>query len=371
LRIVFYSPLDPSFVGGVRTWIVDFWNRYLDTRDATLHIVHSATRPSRSLDSYIALPDHPRISIECVPGFAVPGSGGRLPPAHALARALANADVCYFDNGYAFQDAVLLRAARNRVPIVSGHHAVIKFGGLHDAVWELIGKHLIRRFDAIHALNDADARYLRSLGGRNVHRIPISIDLKMFSPRSRESRFTVLFVGRLHVQKGIDRLERVIRLANERYGDSMRFVLVGSGPLIADARRLAVSPNVTLSDSTDRQTIAGLMGRAHVLIVPSRWETFGIVAAEALAAGTPIVTTGVGATREMAGADRGCVVADADDPGAWCAALGTIFDRYRREDSYGDRVTVAARTYAEQNFSFDHVAASFDALLESATCGRD
>lgn len=75
--------------------------------------------------------------------------------------------------------------------------------------------------------------------------------------------------------------------------------------------------------------------------------------------------------REMAGEGRGCVVADADDPGAWCAALGAMFDRYRVETSYGDRVAANARTYAEQNFSFERVARSFDALLASATLRRD
>lgn len=354
-------------MGGVRTWIADFWTRYLDTRDSTLTILHSGTRPDPSLDSYIALPRNARLSIECLAGVRVPGSGGRLPSARALARALGACDVCYFDNGYAFQDAVVLNAGRKaNVAVASGHHAVIKFGGLHDLAWELLGKRLIRRFAAIHALNANDQRYLQALGARNVQVIPISIDLQTFIPRPREAEFTVLFVGRFHAQKGIDRLARVVRLAQERYGRSMRFNIVGSGPLIGEVERLAALPNVVLRRPSERGTVAALMAAAHVLIVPSRWETFGIVAAEALAAGTPIVTTGVGATRDMAAQGRGYVVEDPDDAAAWCGVLEKIFKRYQSDPSYSPGIAVAARRYAERAFSFEVVASAFDAFFDTA-----
>ena len=367
MKIAFYSPLDPTLVGGVRSWLVDFWRRYLDTRQATLDIVHTGTRPSRHADSYLPLPSDPRISIETLKGPVLPGSGGHLPSERALARSLEGSDVCYFDNGYALQDVVVLNAAqRARIPVISGHHAVIKFGGLHDVAWNSIGRRMMRRFDAVHTLNVRDAQYLRSVGARNVHLIPIAVDLQTFAPRApRAAQFTVLFVGRLHYQKGIDRLIRIVEFARERYRDAMRFIIVGSGPLHSDLKRIAALSNVTLNASAERDAVAELMSRAHVLIVPSRWETFGVVAAEALATGTPILATDAGAMREMAADGRGEIVYKPDDPAVWGAALEAIMDRYRRDTSYSGEVAAITRQYAEQAFAFERTANLVDALISS------
>ncbi len=368
MKIAFYSPLDVALVGGVRSWLVDFWPRYLETRNAMLHIVHTGTRPSRFKESYLDLPQNARISLQTLKGPALPGSGGRLPSARQLARAIEGADLCYFDNGYAFQDVVVLEAARKiNLPLVSGHHAVIRFGGLHDVAWNWVGRRMMQRFAAVHALNSRDAEYLRSVGAQNVHVVPIAIDLDAFTPQPlRPHTFTALFVGRFHFQKGIDRLVNLIQLAHQRYGADMHFIVIGSGPLVEDVRRLSALANVTLARSGDRNEIAGLMSRAHVLLVPSRWETFGIVAAEALAAGTPIIATDAGAMREMAEQGRGEIVEDADDAAAWCAALEAARARYRADGSYSHEVATAARRYAERSFSFDRTAQLFDVLLESA-----
>ncbi|MBV8362952.1 MAG: glycosyltransferase [Candidatus Eremiobacteraeota bacterium] len=367
MKIAFYSPLDPALVGGVRSWLVDFWPRFLETRDSSLHIVHTGTRPSRFAESYLPIPKHPRISIEALRGPALPGSGGRLPSVRKLSRAIANADVCYFDNGYAFQDVAALDAAKNAgVPTISGHHAVIRFGGLHDVAWNWIGKRMMHRFSAAHALNARDAEYLRSVGARNVHIIPIAVDLRTFVPRAVKAEpFTVLFVGRFHYQKGIDRLVRIVQLAHRRYGSEMRFTILGSGPMVAEVNRASLSPNVMLERSGQREEIAEQMSRAHALIVPSRWETFGIVAAEALSAGTPIVATAAGALPEMAADGRGEIILDAENPEQWCNALERMRERYRNDSSYADTIGQATRRYAEAAFSFETTAELFDTMLES------
>ena len=367
MKIAFYSPLDPTLVGGMRSWFIDFWRRYLATRQATLRILTTGTRPSRQAESYLSLPSDPRMSIARLQGAVLPGSGGRLPSERALACSLEGCDVCYFDNGYALQDVVVLNASQKaRVPVISGHHAVIKFGGLHDIAWNSIGRRMLRRFDAVHALNRPDAHYLRSVGGRNVHRIPISIDLEAFIPRTqRAEQFTVLFVGRLHYQKGIDRLIRIVEFAYKRYRDAMRFVIVGSGPLQSDLKRIASFPNVMLHASADRDTVAEFMARAHALIVPSRWETFGIVAAEALASGTPILATDTAGMREMAADGRGEIIYKPDDPAVWCTTLEAMMARYQGDASYSGEVAAVARKYAEKAFAFERTAELLDALIDS------
>lgn len=330
-------------------------------------MIHCGSRPTIVKGAYRPLPEHSALALRRIPGVSVPGSGARLPLPATLAKHLSGCDLCYFDNGYALQDAVVLKAAKKiGLPVISGHHAVIKFGGLHDLVWEAIGKRLLPRFSAVHVLNRRDARYVQSLAAKNVRVIPMCVDLSEFSPRNRNDQFTVLFVGRFHAQKGIDRLVRIVQLALERFGSQIRFAIIGSGPLESRVASIACLQNVQLLGPLGHDRVAASMAAAHVLLVPSRYETFGTVAAEALASGTPVIASDVGAIGEMVQDERGQTVEDPDDASQWCDAIAAELACFRADGSRTALRTRAIRRYAERTFAFDVVASAFDELLASA-----
>jgi len=288
-------------------------------------------------------------------------SGGRLVSPLGLANLIHDCAVCYFDNGYVFQDALALSAGRlSGVPIISGHHAVIKFGGLHDLAWEMLGKRLLQRFAAVHVLNASDACYVRALRASKVFLIAMPVDLKTFAPRPKSEEFTVAFVGRLHWQKGVDRLIDVIKLAHARFGARVRFAVAGDGPLKVALSAVADLPNASLAGALGRGEVAQLIARSHALIMPSRWETFGMAGAEAVACGVPLITSGMGATNEMAQDSRGFVISDCDDPAEWCDAIAAL-----REETEAAAATRSAklRDYAEKNFALGKVARQFDGLF--------
>ncbi|MBW4509585.1 MAG: glycosyltransferase [Scytonematopsis contorta HA4267-MV1] len=106
-----------------------------------------------------------------------------------------------------------------------------------------------------------------------------------------------LFVGRLSVEKGLDTL----LTAWEKLGDKMPLKIVGDGPLanqVADlAKRL---PQVEWLGRQPMSKVHALMGEAKLLIFPSKWyETFGRVAVEAFAKGTPVIAANIGAIAEL------------------------------------------------------------------------
>jgi glycosyltransferase involved in cell wall biosynthesis len=106
-----------------------------------------------------------------------------------------------------------------------------------------------------------------------------------------------LYVGRLSVEKGLDTL----LAAWEQIGDRIPLKIVGDGPLsemvISAKEKL---PKVEWLGRRSISEVHALMGEASVLIFPSKWyETFGRVAVEAFAKGTPVIAAKIGAIAEL------------------------------------------------------------------------
>jgi glycosyltransferase involved in cell wall biosynthesis len=106
-----------------------------------------------------------------------------------------------------------------------------------------------------------------------------------------------LYVGRLSVEKGIDTL----LAAWERLGRRISLKIVGDGPLASQVVEAATRlPQVEWLGRRSMAEVYALMGEATVLVFPSKWyETFGRVAVEAFAKGTPVIAANLGAIAEL------------------------------------------------------------------------
>ncbi len=109
-----------------------------------------------------------------------------------------------------------------------------------------------------------------------------------------EGCLKALFVGRFDAQKGVD----ILLAAAERLKYSVHVVLAG-GAVLGDAVELAIPENATLAGWLTRSEIEFLLANADVLVVPSRWEGFGLIAVEGMRAGLPIVASNVGGLKEI------------------------------------------------------------------------
>lgn len=106
-----------------------------------------------------------------------------------------------------------------------------------------------------------------------------------------------LFVGRLSPEKGISTLLR----AWESLGGRIPLKIVGDGPLAGEVRAAARRiQGVQCLGSKSPEEVYALMGEAAFLVFPSEWyETFGRVAIEAFAKGTPVIAASIGAVGEV------------------------------------------------------------------------
>lgn len=119
-----------------------------------------------------------------------------------------------------------------------------------------------------------------------------------------------LFVGRLTGPKGIGELiEAGIALTVE-HGVEWHFA--GDGPMAETIRRrfdgAGLADRLTLHGTCDRTAVVDVMSRCDFLVLPSHGETFGMVAAEALCMGLPVVTTRGTACADFVGDQDGIVV---------------------------------------------------------------
>jgi D-inositol-3-phosphate glycosyltransferase len=110
----------------------------------------------------------------------------------------------------------------------------------------------------------------------------------------------ILFVGRLEPLKGIDFLFKVV----EALGADRRFKLFIVGGmsendpevlrLKALSEKMGLSATVVFVNRVDRQELATYFSAADVCLVPSYYESFGLVALESMACGTPVIASRVG-----------------------------------------------------------------------------
>jgi glycosyltransferase involved in cell wall biosynthesis len=106
-----------------------------------------------------------------------------------------------------------------------------------------------------------------------------------------------LYVGRLSTEKGLDTLIS----AWEQLAEPIPLKIVGDGPLAPDVQRAAERfPKIEWLGRKPMAEVHALMGQAMFLVFPSKWyETFGRVAVEAFAKGTPVIAANVGAIAEL------------------------------------------------------------------------
>jgi glycosyltransferase involved in cell wall biosynthesis len=158
------------------------------------------------------------------------------------------------------------------------------------ATWQ---RRLAEQVDAFVVPSEFAARRLRELHApvADPHVVPHVV--RSFATESRAAGGEhALVASRLAVEKGVD----VAIAACERA--SLPLVVAGDGPLLDSLR--AAHPGVRFTGRVPADELTALRERAALAVVPSRSaETFGLAAAEAMAAGVPVAATRIGALPEL------------------------------------------------------------------------
>jgi glycosyltransferase involved in cell wall biosynthesis len=174
---------------------------------------------------------------------------------------------------------------------------------------------------------------------------------------------TLVLAGRLVPQKALGVAVRAVSLA-----DGVSLVVAGDGPERRRAEALALelglAGRIRFLGAQPRRTVFELFRAADAALLSSDWESFGLVVAEALAVGTPVVSTAVGGVVEVLENGRNGLLVPAGDPGA----LGAAIRRFFADQALRDRLRAAAAG-SVRHLAPDVVYARLEAILEDAAKG--
>ena len=166
---------------------------------------------------------------------------------------------------------------------------------------------------------------------------------------------TVLFAGRIQSLKGADiALEAYLRL--QRRIDRTRLVIVGSPSGSEGVRELEtlqrrvkeadLVDQVTFAEPVPHREMADVYRASDVVVVPSRAESFGLVAAEAQAAGVPVVAANVGGLRHVVPEGSGGVLVDGWDPEVWADAIASVLTDHELAASLAESGPLHAEAFS-------------------------
>ena len=178
---------------------------------------------------------------------------------------------------------------------------------------------------------------------------------------------TVMTVANLRPEKGHETLLDAAAILVRECPD-LRFRLIGAGPcrsaIEARTRALGLGQHVELLGH--REDVPALLAEADLFVLPSRSEALPNGVIEAMAAGLPVVASGVGGLLDLIDDGRTGVLVPPGDAGALAAAVRGLVADPARAAALGR----AAQQDARERYSFDRMVASFEDLYLSGLPAR-
>jgi glycosyltransferase involved in cell wall biosynthesis len=296
------------------------------------------------------------VSVEVVHP-PLPGDGGVvaklrrrpwLAPMFVLrsVRALRRSDCDLVHAHWLLAGAVAALAGKPFVLTLHGSGTAGRFSDLELArrAPRLVGA-ILRRARIVVCVSESLATAARSCGGRDVRVIPNGVEVPAESGEEADP-LEVLYAGRLSPEKGIEELAEACRAHN--------LVVAGDGPL----RPLVPHALGFLSPDELRERYR----RAAVVVCPSRSEGFGVVCAEAMAHGKPVVATAVGGLKELVTHARTGLLVEPGDPAALRIAINLLLG----DEALRRRLGANARTEVAERFAWPAVTQAILAAYSDA-----
>jgi D-inositol-3-phosphate glycosyltransferase len=252
-------------------------------------------------------------------------------------------------------------------------------------------KRVIARADRIIAATLAEQTQLQFLykaNRRKITIIPPGVDLSHFYPIPMDEarqyigadpdHKLVLFVGRIEPLKGLETLIRAISWRRTFKPGQVTLAIIGGDPdaspqeMTAEMVRiqqlcddLCMGRMVVFLGKRAQDTLPYYYSAADVLVMPSHYESFGMVALEAMACGTPVIASQVGGLAFLVrDGETGYHVPD-QDPEALCEKLLLLLGDPRRREAMG----LCAAEYAK-DYAWANIAAQMMEVYKSLVGGK-
>jgi len=324
-----------------------------------------------TLKSTAPLPINPNVKLITSKKLYLSYSSG-------LKQDLKNIDTELFHGNGLWQYPVhaMSRAAQNRsIPYIISPHGMLEPWALNAGKWKkILALMFFQRKDlvqaaCIHATAEMEAENIRKLGFKNpIAVIANGIDLNDFPyPENKEKleKKTILFLSRIHPIKGIELMIKAWQKIEFDKRQNWQIEIAGNGEesYINSLQKLISETGFT----DDIKIIGPQFGedklatyyRADLFVLPTYSENFGIVVAEALACGLPVITTKGTPWEELISHNAGWWIDIGVDPLAKTLQKALITSEAER-----NQMGLNGRKLVEENYSIASVTKKMIDLYE-------
>ncbi len=238
--------------------------------------------------------------------------------------------------------------------------------------------HLCEAATLITASTQVEKTQLVRFYGAGSSRIRIlhpGVDLARFHPIEqgyaksvigvRPDQRVILFTGRIERLKGVDTLLRAVALLRQQRPDwdwaRVVVLIIGGDPTERgraenrEMRRLhelrealRLKEQVCFLGARDQDALPYYYAAAEMLVMPSHYESFGMVALEAMACGTPVVASDVGSLSVLVQHNKTGLRVKVNDPAELAEAIALLMDDPARRRRMGRRAACFAESYSWQ-----------------------
>ena len=244
-----------------------------------------------------------------------------------------------------------------------------------------IERMVLRRAHCVIVLSDFMRRRVgecHRVGTDRIRVIPGGVDTEVFSPRSdpqtvraalglEHDAFVLFTVRNLVPRMG---LEALIRMMARLRGVIPRLKLLvgGDGPLHSEierqAKALGLEDCVRLLGFIPESALPDYYRAADLFVLPTaQLEGFGLVTVEALASGTPVFGTRIGATEEIMGQPDPSLLSSGTDAESLAAGIERLYRRFTADPGARVRLAEAGRALALREYTWARHCAQLEAVL--------
>lgn len=274
--------------------------------------------------------------------------------------------------------AILARPFTDAKVIITIHGGDVF--GLNGKLFRKIKVWTLKRADAVVVNSSATQEVARSLfPGRDYPIIPMGIDTDLFAPSatsSKNKKLEILFAGRVVEEKGPIYLCQAINQLVKAGNKNVHLTIAGTGPELAKLKsyttRHKLASYIRFTGWISHEKLAGLYASCDVTVAPSiiskkGWqEAFGLIFAESLACGTPVIGTKTGGIKDIVkDGQTGFLVEQKD-----AAALAAAIQKFLADPTLAPKMGKRGRKFIVDNYSWEKIGERYQRVFEDVLTSR-